>query len=67
MSDNDTVKIRYWIRTDNVGSQCSNVEEIDREIWEGMTDQQKENWMQEAAFNHMEWGWLELEEGEDHE
>jgi len=56
----DIVKIKVWISTNKVGSECSDVVEFDREEWESMSDKDKEDVLQDAAFNYMEWGWEEL-------
>lgn len=56
----DTVKIKVWISTNKVGSKCSDVVEFDREEWESMSDKDKEDALQYAAFDYMEWGWEEL-------
>lgn len=56
----DTAKVRVWISTNKVGSECSDVVEFDREEWEAMSDSDKEDALRDTAFNHMEWGWQEL-------
>jgi len=52
----DTVRIRYYVRTDMVGSMCEDYVEMPREEWEAMTPKEQEAEMKEHAFNHMEWG-----------
>lgn len=56
----DTVKIRVWISTNKVGSECSDVVEFDREDWESLSDKDKEDELQDIAFSYMEWGWEEI-------
>ena len=57
---NETVKIRVWISTNKIGSECSDVVEFGREEWEAMSDSDKEDLLRDTAFNYMEWGWEEL-------
>jgi hypothetical protein len=56
----DTVKVRVYISTNKVGSECSDVVEFEREDWNSMSDQDKEDALQDTAFSYMEWGWEEL-------
>lgn len=53
----DTVKVTVRISTNKVGSECKDEIEFDREEWDAMTDDQKDEVCQEVAFNYMEWGW----------
>jgi len=55
-----TVKIRVWISTRMVGSTCYDEVEIDREDWEAMTDDEKEDSMRAAALENTDWGWEEI-------
>lgn len=64
---NETVRIRYYIRTDKVGSKCSDVLEVDGEEWASMSEDEREELMKEAAFNHMEWGYRVVEENHDND
>lgn len=57
----DTVKVKVWISTNKVGSKCEDTIEIDREEWESMTDDEKDDACQDAAFNHLDWGWKVIE------
>jgi hypothetical protein len=59
MKTNNTVKIRVYISTNKVGSECSDIVEFERDAWEAMSDEQKEDALQDAAFNYLEWGWEE--------
>jgi hypothetical protein len=56
----ETVKIRVYISTNRVGSECSDEIEFDREEWESMSEDEREDACRDAAFNWMEWGWTEL-------
>jgi len=60
-----TVKIKYYVRTDIVGSTCEDTEEFDRAEWEAMSEKEKEDAMRELAFNSMEWGFREIPEGSE--
>jgi hypothetical protein len=56
----DTVKIMVSISTQKVGSECVDEIEFDRDAWESMTDDEKEEACREAAFNMIEWNWTEI-------
>ena len=57
----DTVKVQVWNSTNKVGSECKDTIEIDREEWEAMTDDEKDDACQDAAFNYLDWGWKVIE------
>lgn len=59
MADQITVKV--FIRTNKVGSECRDSFEVDREEWESMTDEDKDEMARDAAFNYLDWGY-EVEE-----
>ena len=59
-SNSDTVTIRVSISTQKVGSECTDEFEIPRAEWEAMTDEQKEEACQDAAFNMIGWNWQEV-------
>lgn len=50
-------RIRYWIATNINGSKCEDVLEIDDADWENMTEDAREEMMQDAAFQYLDWGW----------
>jgi hypothetical protein len=52
------MKIRYWIKTNKVGSKCEDVMEIDDDEWNAMTDEKKEDTVREAAFDQADWGYV---------
>lgn len=53
----DTVKVKVWVHTNKIGSECHDIVEFDREEWESMTDDEKDDICKDAAFNNMDWGW----------
>ena len=57
----DTVKVQVWISTNKVGSKCEDTAEFDREEWESMTDDEKDDLCKDTAFNNMDWGWRVIE------
>ena len=56
----ETVSIKYRISTDNVGSECSDVVELDKEYWDSLSDSGKHEEMKEAAFEHLAWSYEHL-------
>lgn len=63
----DRIRIRYYVRTDMVGSTCEDYLEMPRAEWEAMSEKEKEEEMKEHAFNYMEWGFNEVPAGNDSE
>lgn len=57
----EIVKIRYKISTDNVGSECADIVEIDKVYWDSLSDTGKHNEMKDVAFEHLEWSYKEVE------
>lgn len=53
----ETVKIKVRIETSVVGSECIDTLEIDRKVWDAMTEEQREETAREAAFGMIEWNW----------
>jgi hypothetical protein len=53
------MKIKVWLKTDNVGSTCIDEFEIENSEWEQMTPEERESMAKDAAFNMMEWGFKE--------
>jgi len=64
---NDTVRVKYSIRTKKVGSDCEDVVEFDREDWDLMSDNDREEEMKQAAFDEIDWHWKELSDGDSDE
>ncbi len=63
----DRIRIRYYVRTDIVGSTCEDYVEMSRSEWEAMSEKEKEKEMKEHAFNFMEWGFNEVPASNDSE
>lgn len=55
----DIVKIKVSISTQKVGSECVYEIEVEREAWDAMSDEEKDEVCREAAFSMMEWYWSE--------
>lgn len=53
----DTVKINVSIKTNVVGSECVDTLEIERQVWEAMSQAEREAAAQEAAWSMAEWNW----------
>ncbi|KRW83645.1 hypothetical protein [Marinobacter sp. P4B1] len=60
----EQIRIKYYVRTDMVGSTCEDVLEMPRSEWEAMSEQDREEMMRELAFNSMDWGYREIPTGE---
>lgn len=60
MSEQDIVRIRVHIGTNKVGSECTDELDFEREVWEAMSEEERDEICRDAAFNCMEWGWVEL-------
>lgn len=58
----DTVKIKVSVRTDKVGSKCTDTFEVERDEWDSMSDADKEAICRDVAFNYFEWYWEECDE-----
>jgi|TARA_B100001057_G_scaffold431904_1_gene459701 hypothetical protein len=56
----EQIRIKYYVRTDMVGSTCEDVLEMPRAEWEAMSEREREEMMKECAFNSMEWGFYEI-------
>lgn len=52
-----TVKIKVSASTNKIGSQVHSVVEIDAEEWEGMSEDEKEEFCQEEMFSLINWDW----------
>lgn len=59
---NDVIKVKYSVRTDKVGSKCSDVVEFEREDWESMTEEEREEEMKQHAFDEIEWNYVVVED-----
>lgn len=56
----EQIKIKVWIRTNKVGSKCEDTIEFDKEDWESMSDDEKEEVCRDTAFNMGDWGFEEI-------
>jgi hypothetical protein len=56
------MKVELWACTKYVGSKAKKVIEVDDEEWNELTDDEKEQYMQDEYENSMlvEWGWDEV-------
>lgn len=60
ISDNDNpemITIRVYARTNKVGSDDDTEFEVEREVWESMTDAEKDEAAREYLGNLIEWGY----------
>jgi len=55
----DVVKVNWSLSIGLAGCQKTGTEEFDREEWEGMDDDQREDAMKEIVFQELEWGYDE--------
>lgn len=55
------MKAEIWIQTNKVGSRCSTTIEEDDEVWNEMTDIEKEDYMREVMMDQcgmlFDWGY----------
>lgn len=56
-----TIKIRYWIQTDKVGSRCEDEVEYLPEDLEGMTDDEISEEILRYIWDMAEWNWERVE------
>lgn len=54
------MKIKVWVKTDKVGSTCTDEFEIEDTGWNDMSEEDKEKEAKEWAFQMMEWGFKEV-------
>lgn len=55
-----TIKIKFFVSTDCVGSKCEDVIEMPKEEWETASPQERDEMMRDYAFNFVEWGYKEV-------
>ena len=53
------MKVKVYVSTRYVGSKSEDIIEIDDEEWADMSDREKDEVMQEAMFDLIEWGYEE--------
>lgn len=56
----ETVNIRYKISTDNVGSECSDTVELDKDYWNSLSAQGKSEEIKEAVFEHLKFSYEKI-------
>lgn len=57
----DKITIRVYARTSKIGSDSSTELEFDREEWESMSEEEREDSAREAMFELIEWGFEPIE------
>jgi hypothetical protein len=55
----DTVLVRVWVATRKVGSECDTVIDFEKEDWEGMSDNEKDEACKETMWEMCDWGYDE--------
>jgi len=60
----DIVKVRLFVRTDKVGSECYDTLEFEKEEWDSMDDKERQKLLFEMIWDMAEWGWEEEDEDE---
>jgi hypothetical protein len=51
------MKIKVWVATGKVGSNCESTIEVDANDWHEMCEEEQEELCQQAMFEMIEWGW----------
>jgi len=57
----DKVKIRYHVETDKVGSKVQRFVEIDRNEWEEMPDEERDDFIMDHMFDLISWDYEVVE------
>lgn len=55
----NTVTVEVFIQTNKIGSKCTDTIEFDREEWDAMSEEKRDEACRDVAFNMGEWGWKE--------
>lgn len=55
----DVQKITVWVETDKVGSRCEAEVEIEKELWDEMSEDERIEELQQEIWNMCEWGYEE--------
>lgn len=58
----DMLTIRVSVRTDKVGSECTDEIEIERSEWAAMTDEQRDEMCRDVVWNMAEWSYEEIDQ-----
>jgi hypothetical protein len=58
---NETVKIKISVRTQKVGSECSETIEFEREDWDQMSEKTKDETLRDCLWDSgmVDWDWEE--------
>ena len=59
------MEIVVYGETDNVGSKCEEVIEVDRGQWNAASPEEREAWARDHAHEHIQWGFYPKEEGDE--
>lgn len=56
------ITIKFWLDSGaNIHSKYEDEFEIDAEEWAGMTEEEKDEYAKQYAWDRMDWGWEEAE------
>lgn len=58
----DEIEISITVSTDKVGSECKDSLIVDREDWENMSDDEKDEECKETAFQMIDWSYEEIKQ-----
>jgi hypothetical protein len=53
----ETITVRVYVRTNKIGSECDTELEFDRDEWEAMSEQEREDACRDAVWNMAEWNY----------
>lgn len=56
----DVVKVEITVKTNKIGSKASRTIDFDKEVWEEMTHDDKEEVCRETMQEMIEWDWNEI-------
>jgi len=59
------MEIVVYGETDNVGSKCEEVIEVDRGQWNAASQEEREAWARDHAHEHISWGFYPKEESDE--
>lgn len=58
----EQVRVKVTVCTKKIGSECEDEIEFDREDWDSMSEQEREQACFESVWNMAEWNWREIDE-----
>ena len=53
------MRVRVFVRTNKVGSECSDEIEIEDDEWRTMSETDREDYLRDVVWNMAEWGYEE--------